>query len=165
MVNSLDVEALLAPWREWLPWLIGAVVGVVAVGALQLCRRRPAAAESAPAGEPPPPPDPFIFGSAREKRQSVRRKGNPVSVLISDATGRAVPWEGVVWDRSLGGLGLMVHSPVAIGTILSVRPAQASTVFPWVQVEVRSCRQEGDSWNLGCQYVRVPHSSLLWHFG
>ncbi len=164
MVNSFDVETLLSPWKEWLPWVIGALVGVVAVGALQLRRRGAAPADAVPAEEPPAL-DPFIFGSAREKRQAVRRKGNPVSVLISDATGRVVPWEGVVWDRSLGGLGLMVHNPVAVGTILSVRPAQASTVFPWVQVEVRSCRQEGDSWNLGCQYVRVPHSSLLWHFG
>jgi hypothetical protein len=164
MVNSFDIDAFLSPWRDWLPWVIGALAGVLVVAGLQLCRRRPGDPAAAPA-EKPPPLDPFIFGSVREQRQAVRRKGNPVSVMISDATGRAAPWEGVVWDRSLGGLGLMVHNPVAVGTILSVRPAQASTVIPWVQVEVRSCRQKGDSWNLGCQYVKVPHSSLLWQFG
>ncbi len=164
MVDSFDIQALVTHWRELPPWIIGALAAVVVVGGLQLCRRRPTAARVQEA-EPPPPLDPFIFGSAQEKRQAVRRKGNPVSVLISDATGRAAPCEGVVADRSLGGLRLIVHNPIAVGTILSVRPAQATTIFPWVQVEVRSCRQEGNSWNLGCQFVKVPHSSLLWHFG
>lgn len=164
MVDSFDIEAFLSPCREWLPWMIGALAAIVVVGGLQLCRRRPKAALPPPTEEPPPL-DPFIFGSAQEKRQAVRRKGNPVSVLISDASGRATPWQGVVADRSLGGLRLVVRNKAAVGTILSVRPAQANTIFPWVQVEVRSCREEGDSWNLGCQFVKVPHSSLLWHFG
>jgi len=164
MVKSFNIEAFLSPGQQWLPWIIGVLAAILVVGGLQLCRRRPRT-EILPPTEEPPPLDPFIFGSAQEKRQAVRRKGNPVSVLISDAGGRATPWQGVVADRSLGGLGLMVHNKVAVGTILSVRPAQGSTIFPWVQVEVRSCRQEGDSWNLGCQFVKVPHSSLLWHFG
>lgn len=164
MVDSFDLNTFLRSWQDYLPWIIGALAGLVALTGLQLCRRRPAAALPQQVEEPPPL-DPFIFGSALEKRQAVRRKGNPVSLSISDATARAIPWQGIVVDRSLGGLGLIVHNQVPVGTILSVRPAQSTTIFPWVQIEVRSCRQEGDSWVLGCQFVKVPHSSLLWHFG
>lgn len=109
--------------------------------------------------------DPFQRGSAGEKRASVRRKGNPVVVLVSDAEGQAKPYEACVMDRSIGGLGVVVDNPVDVGTILSIRTASAPASVPWVQIEVRNCRKTNESWELGCQFVRTPPWSVLLLFG
>lgn len=119
---------------------------------------------------PPPPeealqPDPFVFGSARDKRRAARRKGSLVPVLIADAASKANPASGVVTDRSIGGVCLGVDNPASEGAILNIRPAHAPPLIPWTQVEVRSCRQLDDGWELGCQFLRPPPSTVLWMFG
>lgn len=110
-------------------------------------------------------PDPFLFGSRQERRGSTRRAGTPVSVLIADPSRTAQPYEGYVVDRSVGGLGLEVSTEVAAGTVLSLRPSQAAPMIPWVQVQVRYCKKTRDAWRLGCRFIRVPPSSVLWQFG
>ncbi|MCS6852929.1 MAG: PilZ domain-containing protein [Gemmataceae bacterium] len=99
------------------------------------------------------PPDPYAHGSVVERRASLRRSGNAVAVLISDAEATAKPYSGWVVDRSMGGLCLSVQESVAPGTILSVRAANAPSTVPWVQVEVRNCRQAGLDWEIGCRFV------------
>jgi hypothetical protein len=109
--------------------------------------------------------DPFVGGVFGEKRAALRRQGNPIPVLISDATVTADPYYGWVIDRSMGGLCLTVETPVSVGTIISVRPTNAPDTAPWVQVEIRRCKEEGKSWELGCQFLKTPSWGVLLLFG
>jgi len=109
--------------------------------------------------------DPFVQASPRDRRSALRRGGNPVAILISDAEARAKPSSGWVIDRSTGGLCLSVSEPVVEGTILSVRTSNAPETIPWVQLEVKNCRAVGGEYELGCQFVRTPPWSVLLLFG
>ncbi len=109
--------------------------------------------------------DPFTQGAKRERRSALRRGGNAVPILISDAAVRSAPSHGWVIDRSTGGLKLAVNDSMAPGTILSVRTSNAPQAIPWVQLEVKSCRQLGKEYELGCQFVRTPPWSVLLLFG
>jgi len=109
--------------------------------------------------------DPFVYGSATEHRSSIRRSGNPVEVLVADAEVTTELGRAWVVDRSLGGLCLQVDNPMEAGTVLSVRASAAAQGTPWTQVEVRSCRQDGHRWQLGCRYVRTPSWSVQLLFG
>jgi hypothetical protein len=109
--------------------------------------------------------DPFMGGAFGEKRSALRRQGNPIPIHISDATVTAEPWYGWVLDRSMGGLCLSVDSAVKIGTVLSVRPTHAPDTVPWIQIEVRRCREDGKTWELGCQFLKTPSWGILLLFG
>jgi hypothetical protein len=161
---------LLEPslWEPWIAPAVGVGCAVIAVliGRWLLSERR-----SRPMRPPPlpstsaPQPDPFIHGSAGERRSSLRRGGNPVAVLITDAEVKEPPFQGWVLDRSMGGLCLSVEQEVAAGAILSVRAANAPSNVAWVQVEVKNSRQEGTTWELGCQFLRTPTWGVLLLFG
>jgi hypothetical protein len=120
-------------------------------------------AEEAPA--PPPEPAKPAGAKSHDRRAEPRRKGNLIAVLLSDAQALTTPTEGWVLDRSSGGLGIMVDEEVEIGTILSVRPAKGRSNVRWLQVEVKSCRNEGGHWNLGVQFVQKVGWNELRLFG
>jgi hypothetical protein len=123
---------------------------------------------AAPPAKPAPPGvvrDPFVYGSAAERRAALRRAGNPIGILVSDAEVKLEPVRGWVMDRSTGGLCLAVSEPVEEGAVLSVRTVNAPRTVPWIQVEVRSCRPEDGAWELGCQFRKTPPWSLLLLFG
>jgi CheY-like chemotaxis protein len=62
--------------------------------------------------------------------------------------------ESYVSDQSPGGLRLMVPTKLAeVGSLLSIRPADAAADAPWVPVQVRHCRQDGNAWAIGCQFL------------
>ena len=85
---------------------------------------RKAAAAPAPATATPvkaPEVDPFVAGSASEKRRHVRRGGVIVPVTVCRADGGPFIDAAVV-DRSLQGLGILSRVPLARGTWLKVRP-------------------------------------------
>lgn len=109
--------------------------------------------------------DPFVATTPGERRVALRRGGNPVAILISDAEARSRPSPGWVIDRSTGGLCLSVSEAVVEGTILSVRTSNAPETIPWVQLEVKNCRAVGGEYELGCQFVRTPPWSVLLLFG
>jgi hypothetical protein len=88
-----------------------------------------------------------------------------VAVLLSDEQAQAPPWRGHVLDRSLGGLCLLAERRAESGTVLTVRPANAPPMMPWIELEVMSCRDEENGWELGCRFVRTPPSGLLLLFG
>src|SRR5262245_32834657 len=111
-------------------------------------------------GEIPPPGPKRELGKRRDKRSALRRKGEPVKVLVTGAAPEPLP--GLVVDRSRGGLGLVLHQQVPTGTVLGVRAGAAPEDLPWVQVMVRHCRAHGDSWKVGCQFVeKLPWSVVL----
>lgn len=167
LISAQDID-----WTNWNNYTIpaiGILASVVVFLLAQLAfgrpRKKQAVERYATLLRPVPVEDPFYRGSAGEKRASVRRKGNPVKILISDAEGQAKPHEGCVIDRSIGGLGMMVEEPVEVGTILSVRAVNAPASVPWVQIEVRNCRKGAEAWEIGCQFVRTPPWSVLLLFG
>lgn len=111
-------------------------------------------------------PDPFIKGSKMDRRAALRRGGNPIAVLISDADSKAKPSFGYVLDRSTGGLCLSVAAPIPEGTFLTVRTNNAPQTVPWIKVEVRNCRAVNEKeWELGCKFDKTPPWSVLLLFG
>ena len=109
--------------------------------------------------------DPFVFGSTSERRVAARREGNTVEVVITAPDDNGESIQGWVVDRSVGGLGLRTDVSVPVGAVFNVRPRSSSSAVPWTQLQVKSCRQEGTTWEVGCQFVRTPPWSVLLLFG
>ncbi len=171
-----DLPPLLGDFTDMQSWLIP-VVGLVSaatalvVGKLVLGKPRKRTDLAAPPpspkamSQPGPDRDPFVYGSAAERRVALRRNGNPIAILVSDAEVKTEPYRGWVLDRSTGGMCLAVANEVEKGAVLSVRAVNAPTTTPWVQLEVKSCRQVEGDWELGCQFVKTPSWSVLLMFG
>lgn len=100
-----------------------------------------------------------------ERRSAPRRKGNPISVYITNGSPDSDTLEGWVMDRSSGGLRLLVDEPLPPGTLLNVRPVKALPHLPWIQVRVKNCFPERKSWSLGCQFLHKMSWEDLQHFG
>jgi hypothetical protein len=98
-----------------------------------------------------------------DRRVAMRRRGNPVVVHL--ARGTRVFADALVVDRSVGGLCLNAGVMIEPGTVLNVKPSDASGTLPWTEIEVRSCRQDGAEWQIGCQFVRTPPWSVRMLFG
>jgi hypothetical protein len=152
----------------WIPLLVGMAAGVLAIatGNVLVRRRRPPAEGQTSRPHPNPDYDPFTQGSPAEQRKAYRRNGNPVEIFYKfpdDKSNRAR--HGVALDRSVGGMRLGLDAEVAPGARLLVLPANASDMVPWTEVEVRTCRAISDSWEVGCQFVKVPPWSVLLLFG
>jgi hypothetical protein len=102
-----------------------------------------------------------------ERRRSIRRTGLPTPILIVEAkagrSGHAV--EAYVLDRSSGGLRLALEKSYGVGSVLMARPGNAPEGFPWVKVIVKSCREVGDYFEVGCQFERELELSRLLMFG
>ncbi|MFQ3649041.1 MAG: PilZ domain-containing protein [Gemmataceae bacterium] len=143
--------------------LIVPVVGLlVSVGAFWLGWRL----LSPPRPGPPEVPNEreFLKGVTLERRATRRRKGNTVQVLLRypDREETLLAW---VIDRSQGGLCLLVEQPVAVDTVLMVRPRNNDDPAAWVRVIVRSCRSAGIQHEIGVQFQQMPNWSLLLQFG
>jgi hypothetical protein len=153
------------PWGLWLP--IG--VGVVATAVTLLLGRNffaSAAGQTAkPSQKLDPTTDPFRAGATPELRAVLRRSGNDVAVFVTDPQKPGEPERAYVVDRSQGGLGLGMDLPVAVGTILRVRPCDAQVTTPWTEVQVRTCRKEELQWKVGCSFVQTPSFDVLLLFG
>jgi hypothetical protein len=153
-------------WQEWAAPLAGVASGLMALfmGHAWL-RSRQRRAMRPPAEKPGQIKlDPFLYGSANEKRIAQRRTGQPTKVTISPQ-GEKDSVQGWVVDRSVGGLCLMVDDPIPENTILDVRANHAPPETPWVKVEVKRCQATRDHYELGCQFVTTPTWNLLLLFG
>src|SRR5262245_2039034 len=107
-VKAVDVMNFLS-WEMWVPLMTGMVVGIMSLLAvLSLASRRRAVPAAPPAKGNMPAPDPFVHGSATEQRKSLRRGGNPVPVFLKTPEDKQPSWRGWVFDRSMGGLGMVV---------------------------------------------------------
>jgi hypothetical protein len=154
------------------PWIIPAI-GVLAASLAFLAGRR-LAARPAPLPEKPveEPATPFWAKTTanakqpqQDRRSAPRRAaGNRVEVfLTTDA--QVTPMLGWVVDRSVGGLCLSVEEPLSEGTILNIRPRKAPQTAPWLTIEIRSCRPDGSTWEVGCRFVQPPQWNDLLLFG
>lgn len=119
--------------------------------------------------EPPAARAPLLprvtAGMRKERRGSLRRKGNPVGVVVVFADDPAKPEPGLVIDRSRGGLCLSLPRPVAVGTKLHVRTCHAPEDLAPIVVVVRHCAARGDRCHLGCQFVEAIPWGVLLLFG
>jgi hypothetical protein len=110
--------------------------------------------------------DPFIHGSQDEKRRTARRKGQPVTVLLTDEDFQISQWEGYVMDRSAGGVRVSSEKPAHVGQFLQIQVARRNKDMPWIKVEiVRSQPHLDGRWELGCKFVHPPTWNLLLMFG
>jgi hypothetical protein len=150
-------------WETWaipLAGLASAGATLLVSRAYQLARKRKTTPK-----ETDVTPDAFQVDGARDKRQSFRRGGKQTKVLVSDSAAGSEPVVGLVLDRSVSGLGLLLEKPVPENTILSVRTTDAPEATPWVQIQVRRCQAKDERWEVGCVFVRTPPWSILLHFG
>lgn len=86
---------------------------------------------------------------ARFPRQSTR-------VAVAAGLQPAQIVECRVNDQSLEGLQLHSTAPLGdVGALLNIRPVDAAEDEPWVAVQVRYTRPEGDGWIAGCRYVHA----------
>lgn len=154
------------PWE----WIIPCSAGLVAAGTAFVLSRfafaKPEPASPAvPTEKPTAEYDPFVQGSATEQRSAFRRGGNPVRILINDPQQKGEVKEAWVVDRSVGGLCLAVKEAIAEGSSMEIRAANAPPATPWVEVQVKSCRQGKDDWEIGCQFAKTPPWAVMLLFG
>ena len=100
-----------------------------------------------------------------DKRRSLRRHGNSVMVLISDALNPGKPLQGLVLDRSRGGLYLSVPHRIDAGCQLTVRTPNFHDHVASVRLLVRHCKQKNQEWRIGCQFMEELPWSVLLLFG
>jgi hypothetical protein len=165
MLAQVLLNVTLPHWHTLLVTVMGASATalILLLGFIRIKGRRNAEQTSRESAETH---DPFLHGSATEKRISMRRRGNPVKVLVTDADTTLEPEEAWVVDRSVGGLCLRVErGAVEVGAILNVRPLKAPNGTPWTQIEVKSCRKDSEGWELGCRFLKTPPWSVLLLFG
>jgi hypothetical protein len=103
--------------------------------------------------------------SFANRRASVRRDGLPVQVNLTSPTLRGGRNGGYVLDRSTGGLRVAVTAAIPAGTVLQVRADNAPDTVPWVGILVRSCRDTGPYFELGCEFEKTPPWNILLLFG
>lgn len=176
----------LPPWMLWTAAGLagGAVIGLV--GGSRGRRRRPAyngtltfeplpnavQSNTATAGRQvrapsfvPPAPLAAALIDGPEKRADFRRAGNPVLVFVADADQQRNPWNGWVVDRSRRGVRLAVERPLKVGSMYTVRPAQAPQATPWTALEVRHCSELDGHWEIGCRFLQPPPVAVLMLYG
>jgi hypothetical protein len=104
--------------------------------------------------------------SAVERRQAVRRAGNPVAVLLTDHPLGSAPVSAWVVDRSRGGLGVQSPRSFAPEITLAVRAVHAPEQTRWTAVRVLDCVELAKGhWMLHCAFVETPPWNVLLLFG
>jgi CheY-like chemotaxis protein len=98
---------------------------------------------------------------AGEQRASPRRGEKQFKIFVVEA-GTSVPArEGWLRDHSSGGVGVFLPEPARLGSVLCVHAASSPDEAAWVQVIVRHCRPQGDSWFIGGQFLGDAASTTL----
>jgi hypothetical protein len=143
----------------WLPVL----AAIAAAAPLMWWLRLPRPVVAAAAGSALP--EPAIPGSSSEQRRSFRRGGNTIEIHYAPPGQQDRPSLASLVDRSIGGLCLETQVALPIGTVLTVRPAHAAQIVPWVEVEICVCRPTDRSFELGCRFIKTPPYSILLLFG
>ena len=102
-----------------------------------------------------------------DRRQGSRRSGpgTPIRVCAAPDVEPLVTDEGLVLDRSMGGLCFAAHHPFVEGAVLFVRALDVPPGSPWVGVTVRNCRDCGDHVLIGCEFLETLPWNVLLLFG
>jgi hypothetical protein len=158
--HLLSASLAVVSWELWSVGAIGLFVGglIFLVGRSRVAARDTAAPEGDAAG------DRRFHGNTLDRRSAPRRRGNDVAVFLTAKPDAEDPLLGVVVDRSLGGLCVLVERPLQVDAVLHVR-VRSSTTVPWTPVRVKTCRQCGSEWEAGCQFLQTPVWNVLMLFG
>jgi hypothetical protein len=164
---------------ENLPFVVGGGVAIAVLTVVFFATRK----QKPPEPKEPPPSSQIHLGQANplaaekeanwappeqaygDRRGAVRREGQPVRVLIASPTFRNGVSDGYVLDRSTGGLKIAMPVAVAPGTSLQVRASHAPDTIGFVTVLVRNCRQNGEFYEVGCEFEKTPPWNVLLLFG
>ncbi len=146
-----------------IPVAVGLLVGLGILGFFTLRKRKPKRFR-APRRSGSGDIDEYEESFAN-RRTSVRRDGVPVQVNLTSPTLRGGRNDGYVLDRSTGGLRVAVTAAIPAGTVLQVRADNAPDTVPWVTILVRSCRDTGPHYELGCEFEKTPPWNILLLFG
>lgn len=103
--------------------------------------------------------------SYADRREAVRREGVPVRVALASPTFRNGVSDGIVLDRSTGGLRVAMSVAMAPGSSMQVRAVNAPDTVGFVTLIVRSCRKNADFYEVGCEFERTPPWNVLLLFG
>jgi PilZ domain len=172
VLPELDVP----PWISSnlaMPALVGSACALGLLVAIMLVRKKRSKSQSRDSARQPVNAikpaqsefDPFVEGSASEKRVTFRRRGTAVRLFIRGPGSEKDPLIGYVLDRSSGGMAICAPVEFPNGTFLHVRPDTDSEASMWVKLEVRSARLENGDWHLGCRFTEAPPWSVLLQFG
>ena len=167
----------MSGWIQgYLPFLVGTIVSVMVLAYLAL--RGWKLREESPDADPIPPGMAGFVAKEKadkweppetsyaDRRGSIRRDGPPVRVVLQSPTFRNGVDDGVVIDRSTGGLRILSKNAVPEGHTLQVRAVNAPDTIGFVTVLVRSCREnEGDFFELGCEFTKSLPWNVLLLFG
>lgn len=151
---------------EHLPYVLPAaiVLATALIVVLLLVGRKRAVRVKLPPRRPAGPD--LDFGqSPADRRNSVRRDGAPVEVVVTSPAFKSGTNNGYVLDRSTGGMKLALAAGMAPGGALQVRARHAPDTTPWVTVIVRSCRPTGEYYEIGCEFEQTPPWNVLLLFG
>jgi hypothetical protein len=97
-----------------------------------------------------------------DRRLTPRRKKLMRIAVRNESTDEHVG--GWIIDRSLGGMCISVPNPIEAGALLAVRRGTAPQSIPWVELRVLNVREQGTTWELGCEYIRTPTWEVLLQF-
>ena len=173
----MSLSQLLEAVNTWvaghLPVVVGGGVAIVVLAVFLLTNRRrnldpnrlggnavPGAAPGEKALNWAPPEQSYA-----DRRGAVRREGQPVRVMLASPTFRNGVNDGFVTDRSTGGLRIAMAAAIAPGSTLQVRAINAPDTIGFVTVIVRSCRKNGDFYEVGCEFEKTPPWNVLLLFG
>jgi hypothetical protein len=151
------------------PWTI-LLIGLLVASLAYLFGRRFLVARPVPKQEEPVEEVSPLLTTAKlkkaepDRRLAPRRRGNRVEVHITDDSKQELLLGWVV-DRSMGGLCLIVETPLTEGATFNVRPRTAPKTAPWTAIEIRSCRADGPEWEVGCRFIKPPQWNDLLLFG
>jgi len=153
---------------ENLPYLLPALIVLATalmVTLLLVNRRREGSGLKLPKLKKPGDSSEAVGASAADRRNSLRRDGAAVEVVVMSPAFKGGSAPGYVVDRSTGGLRLALSTGMAAGTALQVKAKHAPDNTPFVTVLVRSCRPNDDHFELGCEFEKTPPWNVLLLFG
>ena len=168
-------EAFIGVIQEYLPFLVGTIVsaGVLIYLALRGWKLREEAQETTSL---PPNMASFVAKEKADKweppetsyadrRGSIRRDGPPVRVFLQSPAFRNGVDDGLVIDRSTGGLRILSKNAIPEGSTVQARAVNAPDTVGFVVLVVRSCRENEDFFELGCEFTKTPPWNVLLLFG
>ncbi len=153
----------LQNYLPYLPIAVGVGVGLVVLYILS--KRKKRSAFAAPRLSQSTVTEIDDDQSFSNRRNTVRREGQPVKIHVSSPAFRNKMDSGYVLDRSTGGLRIALPAAVTPGSTMQVRADNAPDSVPWVTVVVRNCRNTGRHFELGCEFDQTPPWNVLLLFG
>jgi hypothetical protein len=169
MLWIISVVPFFLEWHWFLSLGVGLSIAGLVLLVGKILFRRPASVSPpsslSPHEREPQRLDPFVNGGRSDKRLGIRRQGNPVEVFVTQNPNLEKPIQGLIVNRSQGGVCLWLDKSFEVGTLLHILPCKAPPETPWTPLEIRNCLETQGHFQVGCQFVRTPPWSIMLLFG